>query len=98
MDLDDTNIPEDDTGKKKRLKRLDTPHKMAIYLERLVHEVRADDESTLVEKSGAITRLMRLLREIHADEVLAKRQDEQEQRLLRLQEKLEGYERRGMLQ
>ena len=84
--------------KKTRLQRVNTPHLMAVYLERLMHEIRADTTGSIFEKGTVIVRIMRLLRDIHADEVLAKRQDEQEERLLRLQERVKELQKRGMLQ
>src|SRR5262245_39707671 len=84
--------------KKTRLQRVNRPHLMAIYMERLMHEIRADTAGSIYDKGQVLVKIMRLLRDIHADEVFAKKQAEQEERLLRLQERVKELQRRGILQ
>ncbi|SRR5713101_7638053 len=84
--------------RKKRLRRINTPHKMALWIERMLYEVHdAIVGSLIFQQAEATSRLMRLLREIHADEILAKRQKELEERILTLQDRLDAAERRGRM-
>lgn len=84
--------------RRRRLVRIDTPPRWRCGWSGCPRRAGCHRGYYLYLKAEATAKLMRLLREIHEDEVLVKRQQDLEERLLVLQERLEAYEKRRLLQ